>query len=100
MYTSPYANASTGLGQLRKCRSWDKLQEWAEEHTACFAYVNETQGVDAVIQRFRYCPRESQAATRMKKWFGYPADWWERRPKDVETMPKYWEALAGESMQE
>lgn len=93
MYTSPSANASTGLGQQRMCRSWDKLQDWAEGHTACFAYVNETQGVDAVIQRFRYCPKGSEMGKRMRESFGYPEDWWESRPEDVQTMPKYWENL-------
>ncbi len=93
MYTSPFANASTGLGQQRMCRSWDKLQDWAEGHTACFAYVNETQGVDAVIQRFRYCPKGSEMGEKLRESFGYPDDWWERRPEDVQTMPKYWENL-------
>lgn len=93
MYTSPMRNASTGMGQRRKCRSWDALARWAESQTACFAYINETQGVDAVIQRFRYCPAGSDLLEPMRRYFGYQEDWFLRRPSDLETMPKYWEEL-------
>ncbi|KAF2249943.1 hypothetical protein BU26DRAFT_386579, partial [Trematosphaeria pertusa] len=68
-YTSPTANITTGLGQVRMCRSWDRLTEWANEQTACFGYINETQGVGAVIERFRYCPKGSPMLGPMREYF-------------------------------
>ena len=91
MYTSPLRNASTGLGQQRMCRSWDRLTAWANNQSACFGYINETQGVDAVIQRFRYCPTDSRLLEPMRRYFGYGEAWFEPRPADIETLPHYWE---------
>ena len=93
MYTSPVQNASTGMGQQRTCRSWSAMAEWAETQTACFAYINETQGVNAVIERFRYCPEGSDLLALMRQYFGYRDGWFQRRPSDIDTMPRYWESL-------
>ncbi|KAM0817868.1 putative DUF3328 domain-containing protein [Seiridium cardinale] len=92
-YTSTTSNITTGLGQTRMCRSWERLTEWANENTACFAYINETQGVNAVIERFRYCPRGSSLLGPMRKYFGYAQDWFQERPRDMDTLPRYWEGL-------
>ncbi|KAK9796589.1 putative DUF3328 domain-containing protein [Seiridium cardinale] len=92
-YTSTTSNITTGLGQTRMCRSWERLTEWANENTACFAYINETQGVNAVIERFRYCPRGSSLLSPMRKYFGYAQDWFQERPRDMDTLPRYWEGL-------
>lgn len=95
MYTSPKRNSTTGMGQQRMCRSWDKLAQWASSQTACFGYINETQGVEAVIQRFRYCPQSSALLEPMRRYFGYQHSWFEERPADVDSMPHYWENFAG-----
>ncbi|KAI0448078.1 hypothetical protein F4803DRAFT_496412 [Xylaria telfairii] len=92
-YTSTTSNITTGLGQTRMCRSWDRLTEWAEENTACFAYINETQGVNDVIERFRYCSPGSPLLGPMRKYFGYAPDWFRERPKDIDSLPRYWEGL-------
>ncbi|KAI0855866.1 hypothetical protein F4860DRAFT_507181 [Xylaria cubensis] len=92
-YTSTTSNITTGLGQTRMCRSWDRLTEWAEENTACFAYINETQGVDEVIKRFRYCSPGSHLLGPMRKYFGYAPDWFRERPRDMDSLPRYWEGL-------
>ena len=78
---------------IRLCRSWDALDAWAHKQTACFAYVNETQGVGAVIDRFRYCPKNSLLLEPMRKYFGYAESWWKPAPNDIDTIPKYWEAF-------
>jgi hypothetical protein len=90
MYTSPTQNASTGMGQQRMCRSWDRLEDWAKRQTACFSYINETQGVDAVIERFRYCPKDSPLLGPMRSFFGYPEDWFAERRSEIDSMPHYW----------
>lgn len=93
MYTSTKNNITTGNGQERMCRSWDKLSEWAKQQTACFSYINETQGVNAVIERFRYCPRGSPFLRAMRTYFGYPDGWFKEPPSDLESMPQYWKHL-------
>ncbi|KAI1169513.1 hypothetical protein F4777DRAFT_572912 [Nemania sp. FL0916] len=92
-YTSTTSNITTGLGQTRMCRSWDRLTDWAEENTACFAYINETQGVNDVIERFRYCPLGSPLLEPMRKYFGYASDWFRERPRDMDSLPQYWKGL-------
>lgn len=33
-----------GDGQLRKCRNWDRLRDWAGENTACYADFKDREG--------------------------------------------------------
>ncbi|KAB8349605.1 hypothetical protein FH972_023628 [Carpinus fangiana] len=93
LYTVPKHNSSTGHGQPRQCRSWDKLQAWAESQTSCFSYINETQGVDAILQRFRYCP-DSDPGHRydaaMRAHFNLGPDWDGTPRRDIDTIPQYW----------
>ncbi|KAM0144230.1 hypothetical protein ACHAO1_000513 [Botrytis cinerea] len=93
MYTSATKNVTTGMGQQRMCRSWDKLSRWANKQTACFSYINETQGVDAVIQRFRYCPHDSSMLEPMRQFFEYKENWFEERVSEIQSMPHYWESF-------
>ena len=92
LYTASHSpDSPTGEGQLRACRSWEALDAWARERTACFAYVNETQGVGGEqLLRFRYCPRGSPYLDAMRATFGYTDDWWKAAPADVDTVPRYW----------
>lgn len=96
MYTSSKPKIATGTGQTRMCRSWEKLAQWAESQTACFSYLNATQGVDAVIQRFQYCPQNSTFAGAMRQQFGHVNNWYVKRPGDIESMLKYWEHFGNE----
>ncbi|KAF1963932.1 hypothetical protein BU23DRAFT_521757 [Bimuria novae-zelandiae CBS 107.79] len=92
-YTSTTSNITTGQNQVRMCRSWDKLTAWANKQQACFSYINETQGVNDVIDCFRYCPKDSPLLKPMREYFGYPEGWFEERPRDIDTLPRYWEGL-------
>ena len=91
MYTSQTPGAMTGLGQTRMCRSWEELSNWATSQSSCFAYINETQGVNAVIERFQFCPRGSPYSKSMRQYFNHSPEWFEEAPADMETMPRYWE---------
>ena len=44
----------TGSGQVRMCRDWRKLEQWALERTACFKHEDEVPG--PMIDRFKSCP--------------------------------------------
>ncbi|KUJ19152.1 uncharacterized protein LY89DRAFT_612685, partial [Mollisia scopiformis] len=58
-YSTESKRPESGVGQMRMCRSWDKLDEWAEKYNSCYAYVNQTSEDLPEIQRFVYCPAGS-----------------------------------------
>ncbi|KAL9089586.1 MAG: hypothetical protein Q9159_002464 [Coniocarpon cinnabarinum] len=98
LYTIPKHNSSTGLGQKRQCRSWSKLQAWAESQSSCFSYINETQGVSAILQRFRYCPNTELGRNfdaRMRKYFRLGPEWDSTPRQDIDTIPRYWDSFKG-----
>ncbi|MCJ1451722.1 hypothetical protein MMC28_002062 [Mycoblastus sanguinarius] len=49
----------SGLGQVRQCRDWNRLEAWAEEHTACFRYINSTDPNFDTLERYKFCPKDS-----------------------------------------
>ena len=84
---------SWGEGQMRQCRDWGKLERWVHERNACYSYVNETQGVSSMFERYKWCPPGSPYAERMKKVLNLPQDWSGVAPKDVDSLPAYWNAF-------
>ncbi|OTB02919.1 hypothetical protein M426DRAFT_322163 [Hypoxylon sp. CI-4A] len=62
----------TGLNQMRMCRSWDKLEEWARQYTACYRYINQTASYSEVpqVERFVWCPKDSPYKKEVEKVFG------------------------------
>jgi hypothetical protein len=91
LFSSRGVTKDAGLGQERMCRSWDKLTAWAESQTACYAMINETQGVDTTLSRYRYCTQDSPYYTRIKKYLHLPDDWTGEKPEGISTIPPYWE---------
>ena len=91
MYTTRTKNKDAGLHQTRKCRSWPQLNRWADENTACFVFINETQGVDTTFNQYRWCPKNSPYAPAMRAHFGLPESWFEERPSEIDSMPPYWD---------
>ena len=52
----------TGKGQIRMCRDWRKLEEWANGHSACY---NSKSGVETLeggipLDSFKHCPDGSK----------------------------------------
>ena len=91
MYTTKTKNKDAGLHQTRMCRSWDKLNRWAETQTSCYVFINETQDVDTTFNRYKWCPKGSPFAEKMLKHMGRPKGWYEERPAEIDSMPPYWE---------
>ena len=84
MYTSSLsAQSNTGEGQSRVCRDWNKLEEWFQDKSACFANINETQGVMDELERYKFCPKDSMFAPAMRAHFGLPDDWYQEPPNTV-----------------
>jgi len=48
----------SGQGQMLQCRSFDKLNAWAREYSACFKAVNQTDEIPDIL-RFTYSPEGS-----------------------------------------
>lgn len=91
MYTTKTKKKDAGLHQTRMCRSWDKLNQWAETQTSCYVFINETQGVDTTFNRYKWCPKDSPYATKMLEHMGRPKGWYVKRPAEIDSMPPYWE---------
>ena len=82
-----------GEGQQRQCRDWNKLKEWAEMHNACFSYINETQGVKSMFDRYKWCPQNSPYGATMRSVPGFSDDWDSQTLKDIDILTAYWEGL-------
>ncbi|CAF9905803.1 MAG: hypothetical protein ALECFALPRED_001351 [Alectoria fallacina] len=50
---------NTGVGQSRQCRSWERLESWAADHTACYKYVDPQNTTMSNLERFKFCPEGS-----------------------------------------
>lgn len=69
-YSTATKSPESGMGQVRQCRSWDKLEKWARHYNSCYKFVNQTAEDLPEIQRFIYCPKDSPYRTEVEKVFG------------------------------
>ena len=69
-YSTATRSPESGVGQVRQCRSWEKLERWARGHNACYKYVNQTVEDLPEVQRFIYCPQGSPYRKEVEKVFG------------------------------
>jgi len=76
---TPRWTGDTGLflgeGQNRKCRDWDKLNEWVEERSGCFKYIEEENTELANAERVKFCANDSPYLGVIRKFFGLGEDW-------------------------
>ncbi|KAI1481086.1 hypothetical protein F4774DRAFT_375499 [Daldinia eschscholtzii] len=70
-----------GDGQQRKCRDWNKLQEFAESHNPCYRYLQPGNATFSNLERFKFCSEESGYLPKIRKYFGYSADWAPEAPE-------------------
>ncbi|KAI4187233.1 MAG: hypothetical protein L6R41_002951 [Letrouitia leprolyta] len=73
-YTTTTNDPESGVGQMRQCRSWDKLQEWTRERTACFRNIHEGQRIHE-IERYKFCPPGSPYLPKIRGYFKHNDDW-------------------------
>lgn len=52
--------ATSGIGQIRMCKNWDNVVKWADEHSACYNYVNRTTPNFPLRDRYKFCPDGSK----------------------------------------
>lgn len=60
-------------GQVKKCRDWSKLSEFAKANSACYKTINITRagqdfGVKHQLDRYLYCPEGSPYEPLIKAW--------------------------------
>ncbi|MCJ1308626.1 hypothetical protein MMC25_002279 [Agyrium rufum] len=69
-YSGYQPEQSSGLGQVRMCRSWDALEAWAKhpDRSGCWKHVPGESGVNGfqVVDRYRFCPEGSKYAEAAK----------------------------------
>ena len=46
----------SGIGQVRLCKDWSTLRNWAIEHSACYRAVNVDDPDFPLIERYKFCP--------------------------------------------
>ena len=60
-FTGPPNKLASGLGQIRMCKDWGKLERWAKENSACYRYNPGAYNKEYVeMSQFRFCPDESR----------------------------------------
>ena len=62
----------SGVGQVRQCRNWDQLAEWAKRYDACYRYISGSASRAALpqVQKFLYCLEGSPYRREVEKVFG------------------------------
>ncbi|TVY78186.1 Phenylalanine aminomutase (L-beta-phenylalanine forming), partial [Lachnellula suecica] len=58
--------AASGNGQYRMCTNWNQLVKWANEHSACYSYVNRTDPDFPLREWYRFCPDGSKPWIRVE----------------------------------
>ena len=64
-----------GDRQKRQCRDWPKLQQFVQDHDACYKYVCPGDDTISNLHRFKYCPNDSQYLPAIREHFGYNETW-------------------------
>lgn len=86
LYNTGKEGKQAGPEEVRHCRSWEKMEEWAIQNSGCFGYVNETGDESGGLKYYKYCPKDSPFLPAVRKYFGYPDDWFE---EPIEQVPPY-----------
>jgi hypothetical protein len=70
-------HSTNGIGQMRQCRDWSKLEAWAKTHHACFRYGNflVEDKLPSQVGRFKFCLDDSPYLHKARKYFGMGDDW-------------------------
>ncbi|CAG8978464.1 hypothetical protein HYALB_00012846, partial [Hymenoscyphus albidus] len=68
-----------GDGQIRKCRDWSKLEKWAQDHDACYRYIEPGNDEISNLERFKFCANDSPYVPIIRGYFGYEDTWLPRK---------------------
>jgi hypothetical protein len=51
-----FKHPSSGTGQFRACRDWNKLDDWAKKHSACYKEPDDPYDGTSELDRYKHCP--------------------------------------------
>ncbi|KAJ5792556.1 uncharacterized protein N7503_008534 [Penicillium pulvis] len=81
-YTGFQPNQKSGLGQVRMCRDFEQLEQWARDHTACWRHVGEIREEGfRELDRYRFCP-DGSPYKEMSETMYLKGDWWKQYKND------------------
>ena len=69
-YTTSDAVPESGVGQIRQCRDWGKLERWARQYNACYHFINQTATGFPNVLRYTFCPPGSPDVAGVKRVMG------------------------------
>ncbi|PHH90389.1 hypothetical protein CDD83_3839 [Cordyceps sp. RAO-2017] len=69
-----------GDGQQRSCRDWSEVQAFVQAHDPCYRYVHPGDKDASNLQRFMFCPPDSEYLPKIRKYFQL-ADSWTPEPQ-------------------
>lgn len=68
-WTSQDHDPESGVGQIRQCRDWSKLEAWVRKYNSCYNRINEEANFHPEIERYRFCPPGSPYGDLMRAYF-------------------------------
>lgn len=84
-YTTITKSPESAVGQIRQCRDWKKLEEWAKDHTSCYNYISSEADHINQFERFKFCPPNSPYWPKVREHFGKGPDWKPVSDNDIVT---------------
>lgn len=84
-YTTITKSPESAVGQIRQCRDWKKLEEWAKDHTSCYNYISSEADHINQLERFKFCPPNSPYWPKVREHFGKGPDWKPVSDNDIVT---------------
>lgn len=69
-YTGLQPPGRSGTGQVRQCKDWNQLEAWAQQHTACWRYINPHNHSFDTLERHKFCPDGSPYLEKVRQVFG------------------------------
>ncbi|KAL7620933.1 hypothetical protein AAE478_008244 [Parahypoxylon ruwenzoriense] len=64
-----------GDGQKRMCRDWNRVEEFVRAHDPCYQYLRPGDKDLSNLERFKFCPAESEYLPKIRGYFGYGDNW-------------------------
>ncbi|CAG8952709.1 hypothetical protein HYFRA_00008953 [Hymenoscyphus fraxineus] len=63
-----FKNPASGIGQLRACRDWGKMDEWVKKHSACYKNPEDAFDPASGLGRYMSCPDGSTPWVGAEIW--------------------------------
>ena len=58
----------SGIGQIRMCRDWSRLEAWAKQYHSCWRYISRAHDEYDELERYIYCRPDSPYFAKAENW--------------------------------